>query len=175
MTWQEWMGNDPESLIEHLTLRRSRLTMESSEPVDLEFSNAQVVGATKANVMCSDLDDGSGSHYLTLDLDMPVEKLESSSGNTHLIIKHRLRFDDIMEILNVLKKYGLVQEKWVESTEKHGFSTLRMPGIDKRNRDDNHGLNDRGEIESTEEYMIALDRKHEKQRQKQQLLDKDIW
>jgi len=177
--WAKCMDEIKDSLIEYLTLRRSRLTNNSSEPVNTEFSNAQKVGPVKANVMCSDLEDGSGMHFLTLDLDMPVEVLKSSSGNTHLIVKHRLEFKDMVEILRVLEKHGLVQPRWVESTEKHGFSTLRLPGIDKYNENDSFGLNEFGGIETRAEYDEAFAKKRAQDlaiaKEQDKLLEKDTW
>ena len=174
ITWSELMEDDEEqSLIQYLTLRRSRLISNSEEPVDVEFSNAQKTTPTKANVMCSDLEERPGYHFLTLDLDMPVELIKSSSGNNHLIVRHGLKFDDMVEILDVLQKHGVVQPKWVESTKKHGYSILRLPGISKNNKKDNLGLDSNGNIETPDQYYDALQEKH--QREYKKTTEEELW
>lgn len=151
---------DYDSLISRLTTRRARLSSDSSVPVDVKFSNSQKAPLSKSNLMCSDVDESMypyavDRHFLILDLDMPVELIKSSSGNNHLIVGHSLEQKAMLEILQVLAKHGIVQKKWVESAEKLGYASLRLPGIDKRNKKDNCGLNADGEIESVEEYRQA--------------------
>lgn len=150
------------SYIEHLTTRRARLSSESGTPVDIEFTNAQKTSAVKSNLFCSDLSSNPSRHALILDLDMPIEVLKSSSGNNHVIIPKSLSFDDMMEILEVLRKHGIVQPKWVESAKLHGYAALRMPGILKSNLEDDRGLDEHGNIESEQAYLDALDKANNK-------------
>lgn len=154
MLMVDYYGEE-QDLTSQLTTRRVRLTNDSNAAVDVEFSEPKKASAVKSNVMCSDLDENmtnAKGHYLILDIDMPVQLITSSSGNNHLLLPKVLQFDEMTEVLDVLAKYGIVQSKWVESAKRHGFATLRLPGISKHIDQHNHGLDENGEIESTESY-----------------------
>lgn len=150
-------------LIGKLTTRRMRLLGDSAVLSDNEFASSVETSAVKSNVMCSDLDgefitwEGDNAHYLILDIDHPVEVYESSTGggHHHLIIGKPLEFHQMVEILEVLAKHGVVQNTWVESTKDKGYATLRRPGINKYRAEDNYGLTAAGEIETKEQYKKA--------------------
>lgn len=160
------------SLIENLTLRRTRLSIDSDVDIDTEFSQSTKTSAIKANVMCSDLDDLSEGHFLILDVDYPVEVLKSSSGNSHLIFGKYMTKEDMLEVVEVLGKHGVVQKKWADSARSHGYATLRLPGVSKYNDHDNCGLGPDGKIESEQDYSNALADHRQRQWEKRQALQK---
>lgn len=148
---------EEERLIAYLTYRRQRLLVDSDGLSDKEFDNAEKCSTVKANVMCSDVETFDSRHLLILDIDCPVEVLESSSGNSHIVIGRALSFEALTEILDVLALHGVVQKAWAKAAKDRGYAALRAPGITKNDLEDYRSLDENGDIESEESYNKAKD------------------
>jgi hypothetical protein len=96
-----------------------------------------------ANLISSQKYSDRDKHSLMLDLDTTHYYLPSSShGHGHLVFNTHLSFDAIVEILTVLNKHGIVQDGVLEATKDRGYISLRPPGVDKHNPEDDAWLYD---------------------------------
>ncbi len=48
------------------------------------------------------------------------------------MIDQLLTYDEMIEILTVLQKYGIVQNGFLEGTKARKHASLRLPGINKK-------------------------------------------
>jgi len=103
-----------------------------------------------------------GTHYLMLDLDHEHWYHESSTpGHGHLVIKKQLELYQLIEIINVLVKHGILQEGIKMQVDDRGCLTLRMPGMKKDVPEDNMSireLEDKGIIVRPVEEKEAPER-----------------
>lgn len=75
---------------------------------------------------------GNGQYALLLDIDIPVEVVTSSSGNTHLYFDTALPRWRHNQVITALAEAGIVQPTWAKSaTENPGGSHLRPPWVKK--------------------------------------------
>ena len=75
-----------------------------------------------------------GKHALLLDLDVDHVYIPSSTKyHGHLIINtpRGLSFDDMMEILTVLNKHGILEPGYVSAAKARGKTWLRTPWAKK--------------------------------------------
>ena len=168
-TWQD----EDNRLVQSLTYRRLRLVPNSDILSDAEFQNAQKCSSVKANVMCSDLENSLDSHFLILDIDFPVEVVESSSGNNHLIFGKRISTEDMNRVLTVMAETGLLQRTWVDNAIENGYATLRAPGIKKHMVKDSRGFDANGQIETVEAYEAEMKKLRERRDKADQPQDED--
>ncbi len=92
-----------------------------------------------ANLISSETD--RGTHYLMLDLDIRHWYHESSTPeHGHLVIGKELELDQLIEIVNVLVKHGILQEGIKMQLDDRGCLTLRMPGMKKDVPEDNMSI-----------------------------------
>lgn len=128
-----------------LTLLTARNTLHSTSDrgPDGILQNVEEFNYTplpQANLITSERveDYSENRHAVLLDLDIEHQYLESSSGNGHLYLDTHLTFDELIEVLTVLEKHGIVQHGFVEWTKARGASSLRPPWINKHDPMDNH-------------------------------------
>lgn len=76
-----------------------------------------------------------------LDLDHEHWYHESSTpGHGHLVIQKELEIHQLIEIINVLVKHGVLQEGIKMQVDDRGCLTLRMPGMKKNVDEDNMSI-----------------------------------
>lgn len=86
-----------------------------------------------ADVISSKYRDGSG-HALLLDMDIPVTYVPSTtSGHGHLYIEPVKPISDtgLNEILDVLAKWGIIEEGYAGASKRRGYTSLRLPWVQK--------------------------------------------
>ena len=125
---------------------RSKLKRHSGEK--WESNPCEAVHPYDANLISSE--NAHGTHYLMLDLDHDHWYHESSTqGHGHLVIRKELELYQLIEIVNVLVRHGVLQEGIKMQLDDRGCLTLRMPGMKKDVPEDNMSieqLKDRGII-----------------------------
>lgn len=85
-----------------------------------------------ANLLNSKVPGDPERHYLFLDLDIPHTYMPSSTeGHGHLIIEKPMGFNNMMYLLRTLMNSGILQQGFVELTEKRGAAFLRHPNSKK--------------------------------------------
>lgn len=73
-----------------------------------------------------------GKHALLLDLDVDHVYVPSSTPyHGHLVIKAELSKDDMLEVLKVLGKHGILQGGYVSAAHARGAAWLRTPWTKK--------------------------------------------
>lgn len=73
-----------------------------------------------------------GKHALLLDLDIEHVYVPSSSPyHGHLIIEAKLSKEDMLEVLTVLSKHGILQGGYVSAAHARGAAWLRTPWTKK--------------------------------------------
>jgi hypothetical protein len=78
-------------------------------------------------------------HNVLLDLDVEHHYVKSSTdGHGHLYINVVLETHEYREVLQVLKKYGILGEGTAAQLDRDGMTSLRLPGLTK-------GINDGSE------------------------------
>lgn len=98
-----------------------------------------------ANVISSE--NQWGKQNLFLDLDREHWYVESSTeGHGHLVINTNLEIHQIKEIIDVLVKYGIIQDGIKRQVDERGCLTLRLPGMRKDVAKDNMSFEELAEI-----------------------------
>lgn len=73
------------------------------------------------------------AHYPVIDIDVPINIVPASRiGHTHLYINHPMPREGLYEILEVLTKWGVVEEGYTRACKNRGYSAVRLPWIKKR-------------------------------------------
>lgn len=114
---------------------------EDSDSVQNAITN--LVPLPQANLILSKKhsDIFHDRHVLMLDLDTAHAYIPSStSGHGHLIINADLTYLEMVEILEVLEKYGIIQHGFLEATKKSRTASLRLPWIKKHDYKANRKL-----------------------------------
>lgn len=116
---------------------RAKIKTNSGDP--WENNPCVAVHPHDANLVSSE--NGQGDHFLMLDLDSEHWYHESSTeGHAHLVIRKYLELSELKEIVNVLVKYGILEEGVKRQLDERGCLTLRMPGMKKGVKEDNMSL-----------------------------------
>lgn len=112
---------------------------EILEPVDLGVAHS--VANMLTSIRADDIGRyGISRHRLVLDLDYPHEYVASSTdGHGHLVIDTELTLGNLLEILEVLSRHGIIESGFYEFTKARGFSSIRMPGQTKSSETDRWG------------------------------------
>lgn len=111
---------------------RARLNQNSGEWIN---SDHVIVHPYDANLVSSETI--SGRHNLLLDLDCEHWYSKSSTyGHGHLAINIQISEDGLKEIVEVLSKYGIVQQGIKRQLDERGHLSLRLPGLKKNSEDD---------------------------------------
>ncbi|ASZ74948.1 hypothetical protein FDI69_gp239 [Rhodococcus phage Trina] len=72
-----------------------------------------------------------------LDLDCEHLYIKSTTeGHGHLMFNIDLEQKDMLEVLEVLSRHGVIQHGFYQATKDRGFASLRMPGQTKGSVDD---------------------------------------
>lgn len=109
------------------TLRWADL-LHDSESDRPERQTEIVTDADQANIVCSDRTNAwMREHNLILDIDYPVTVVESSPGKSHLYIDHAMEWEDIIAIMAVMVKAGLVQKGYMFTSIQQGYTSVRVP------------------------------------------------
>ena len=85
------------------------------------------------------MDDGAVEylHRPVLDLDIPVTVLPSSKeGHSHLVIDKLMTFDRLIEFMECLAMFGILEKGYVNVSEARGGAHIRVPWVVKKNADD---------------------------------------
>lgn len=82
--------------------------------------------AEKAELVCSDV--GDGTHLPVIDLDLPASLVPSGTpGHFHLYIDKAVSWSDYVNVLTALSDAGIVQWGFRDSTVERGFGSVRHP------------------------------------------------
>ena len=124
------------SWLRFLSFCRRDISLNYEGELEDEDDKAVYCYPTDANLIMSHTP--FGNHVLILDIDDEHFYRESSStGHGHLIINKELSFDDMVEVLEVLGKHGIIQEGFVEGTKRRGYASVRTPwAVKDREMDD---------------------------------------
>jgi hypothetical protein len=96
---------------------------------ELQRSSADATLVTSA----TGKDVNKCSHYPVIDIDVPMNLVPASRiGHTHLYINHPVPQEGLFEILDVLAKWGIVEDGYVKASKARGYSGVRLPWIKKR-------------------------------------------
>lgn len=102
---------------------------ESKEPTP--FSPPKIL-PKRFNLVTSLTDPKERTHMPTLDIDVPVTLIPSSTqDHYHLYIDVEMSEEDYFKLLETLAEVGILEEGYVEASKKRGFSSLRLPGAKK--------------------------------------------
>lgn len=94
-------------------------------------SSRKLCGAADAEVVSSELDDGSG-HTPMLDIDLPVRVIESSTpGHHHLYIDKKMSWLQYRRLLKALYKAGIIEKGWYQASLARRGTHLRPPWKEK--------------------------------------------
>jgi hypothetical protein len=104
-------------------------------PVDAPQNEQGEPDLDKADVISSLYRDSRG-HALLIDIDHPTHLVESSPGKFHLYVEPPtpLATHALMEILDVLAKYEIVEPGYAGASRRRGYSSLRPPWKPKTDR-----------------------------------------
>lgn len=104
---------------------------EGNKPIEVHPDDANLISS----------ENPDGTHALFLDLDQEHMYTESTTkGHGHVYIDAKLTYDDLIEIIQVLAKHGIVQPGIRNQLERDHRMTLRPPWIKKDNPVDSFGL-----------------------------------
>src|ERR1044072_7385724 len=124
--------------VARLAMYRAELQDDSGEEFVMGQEQTQV-GPLDANLISSKHKDGT--HALLLDLDIDTYYVKSTN-NAHLYLDVSLPEEGLQEIVEVLAKWGILQEGIVKQVEDRHATFLRPPGMSKDRRIDNMGYED---------------------------------
>jgi hypothetical protein len=83
-----------------------------------------------ANVLTSGSPDDPMC-YPVLDLDFPCQLLESTNGNSHLVIQKQITREQYNKLLTTLMDIGLYDKGCYSNWLRAGFTGVRLPWITK--------------------------------------------
>ena len=113
----------------------------------------------EANIISSELDDGSGLHSPALDIDVPMRVIESSTaGHSHLFWDVPMTWEQYTKLLDVMAEVGILEPGYVEVSKKRRGTHLRTPWV----RKGDHGTgpdpigNSPGETPDDQRYAIPV-------------------
>lgn len=120
-----------EAPLKGLVTRLSRL-MGTSATAGVVDNEAQTADLNVANVITSEVEGRPDRHKIVLDIDMPVNVIESSTpGHFHLYIDHELDWEDYQRLLWVMADIGLLEEGYVSSSQTRKYTAVRLPWVKK--------------------------------------------
>lgn len=104
-------------------------------PVEAPQTEQGTPDLDRADVISSLYRDSRG-HALLIDIDHPTHLIESSPGKFHLYIEPPvpLATHALLEILDVLAKYDIVEPGYAGASRRRGYSSLRPPWKPKSSR-----------------------------------------
>jgi hypothetical protein len=71
-------------------------------------------------------------HMPVLDLDFPlVAEPSTTPGHHHLYIDRALTWDQLVKLMDVMEEIGLLEPGYVEAAKMRGYSSVRLPWIEK--------------------------------------------
>lgn len=120
-----------------------------SERVETDdiFHDAQVVSSE----IKDDIFMEAGSHYIALDIDLPVIAIPSSTPHhTHLYIPRSLPWDKYVKFIEACVDIGIVEHGYLEASKKRKATFLRLPWIKK-------GMENLHSIDQIEEFLREED------------------
>ena len=85
-----------------------------------------------ANIVTSELKDGSGLHSVVLDIDMDAELVPSSTpGHFHLYIDKAMTWEQYQMLLSTLSAVGIIEPGYEGASNARGFTAVRLPWVKK--------------------------------------------
>lgn len=118
-------------------IRRVLRKADFSTPYD-EGEDRPVVGPDEANIITSVVETQPRlpkdlvRHAPVIDLDIPCILLDSSTpGHHHLIIDREITWSAYLGILSALVRAGLVEEGYLNASDKRGYTAIRLPWVKK--------------------------------------------
>lgn len=89
-----------------------------------------------ANLVTSAMPDGR-YHLPAIDIDVPIAVVPSSTpGHSHLYINRVVTWKKYVALLEALADAGIVEDGYVEAAKAHGFTSLRLPWVQKEPKAD---------------------------------------
>lgn len=77
-----------------------------------------------------------GKHYPVLDLDVPHKYVMSSKpGHGHLFINRGMHWSELVQLLDTLANFSIIEHGFAESSKIKGMSQVRVPGVFKQQGD----------------------------------------
>lgn len=128
--------NQFQRALTRLHLFQGNLDGDSSKPEpDMPHAVADLHAANLISSLHRNADLlGGRCHDVVLDIDLPVKVLESTNGNTHLLIEANVPEDIYFELLDALAACGIVEPGYVNSSKVRGYSAVRLPWIVKHDK-----------------------------------------
>ena len=112
-------------------------------PADDIYSDAQVVSSEITNDIFMD----GNSHYIALDIDMPVIAIPSTNRHhTHLYIPRAVPWEKYEKFIEACVEIGIVERGYLEASKKRKATFLRLPWIKK-------GMENLHSIDKIEEFL----------------------
>jgi hypothetical protein len=75
-------------------------------------------------------------HMPVLDLDFPlVAEPSTTPGHHHLYIDRAMSWDQLVKLMDVMEEIGLLEPGYVEAAKMRGYSSVRLPWIEKPARE----------------------------------------
>lgn len=113
------------------TSRNNLLTSSDYPPDKSNLEPFEQVPLGVANLLTSE--KYNGKHALLLDLDTQHHYVPSTTeDHGHIYINADLDYEDMIQILEILAKHGIVQQGYLEWTKARGASSLRPPWVNKK-------------------------------------------
>ena len=95
----------------------------------------QVDSLDAANIITSKLLAPGDKHIPIFDIDLPIYVLPSrTAGHSHLYINKEVTWEQLKAIMEAFVAAGIVEEGYQMASEKHGFTSLRLPWIKKQQK-----------------------------------------
>lgn len=84
----------------------------------------------EATLVLSKHRDFDNVHWPVLDIDLPCHLIPSTrEGHFHLVIEHPMQWHDYKELLVALYNAGIIERGYMEVAKKHGYTSIRRPGV----------------------------------------------
>jgi hypothetical protein len=100
---------------------------------DSKFPTPTIPVKSIADAELYSSEDLHGMHRIALDIDGKFCHVEPSStpGNYHLVIDHKMSWEDYQRVLDILAEVGLIQPGYYAAAITRQGSHLRLPWVKK--------------------------------------------
>lgn len=109
---------------------------ELLEEIRKEPTKENIASVKDANLVTSEV--SPGRHIPVLDIDMASVVIESSTpGHGHLYIDKEMPWSTYVKLMEAMQEAGILQAGFVAGAKERGYSSVRLPHINKENIEDN--------------------------------------